>query len=130
MRAYKIKTSDRLFFTTAAVKGKNGVVTLTMLVDTGSTYTILPWEYLAPIGYRPPFHTGQARIVTASGLVVAPKVEVEWFSCFGLKLEPFALLAHTLPWNFAKFGILGMDFLQRAKAQIDVGNAQVLIAAE
>ncbi|MDZ7292414.1 MAG: retropepsin-like domain-containing protein [candidate division KSB1 bacterium] len=125
MRIYKLKRIGQLLFATGAVKGKDAIATFIVLVDTGSTYTILPWERLLAIGFEPAFAAGNVKIVTASGIVIAPVFKVEWLSCCGLLLPSFPVVAHTLPAEMSRFGILGMDFLRQAKAHIDVFNAQV-----
>jgi len=121
------KRIGQLLFATGAVKGKDAIATFAALVDTGSTYPILPWERLLAIGFEPAFATGNVKIVTASGYVVAPQFRSEWFSCCGLLLPSFPVVAHTLPAEMSRFGILGMDFLQQAKAHIDVFNAQLQV---
>lgn len=129
MITYNLARIDELLFTTGAIRGPERAFSTTFLVDTGSTLTLLPWELLATVGYNPPFQAGLARIVTASGIVVAPKVRVDWFSCCGFKFDAFPVVVHTLPSGLARFGILEMDFLRRAKARVDVPNAQLVVAA-
>jgi predicted aspartyl protease len=99
-----------------------------LLVDTGSTFTILPWEHLGTIGIEPIMSkVGETRIVTASGVIIAPKFKVDWLSCFGFMFESFPVVVYTLPEQMFRFGILGMDFLRHAKAHIDVFNAHVKV---
>ncbi|MFQ5627239.1 MAG: retroviral-like aspartic protease family protein [bacterium] len=120
MKTYTLKRIGQLLFTTGAVQGKTAVADFTSLVDTGSTYTILPFEHLLTIGYEPLLAEKKVRIITASGLVYAPKFKLDWISCFGVQLNSFSVVAHTLPSNLSGFGILGMDFLRPARVQIDV----------
>jgi predicted aspartyl protease len=125
MKIYKLKRVGHLLYTTGAAKAQGGILRFTLLVDTGSTFTILPWENLATIGIEPTSRVGETRIVTASGVIIAPKFKMDWLSCFGLSLDSFPIVAHTLPEQMSRFGILGMDSLRQAKAHIDVFNAQV-----
>ncbi len=98
-----------------------------LLIDTGSNYTILPFETLIKIGRDPSYIKPTVQIVAANGLFVAPKVKVEWIHAFGLKFESFPTLAHNLPAEFYADGVLGMDFLTRAKATIDIAKEQIIL---
>jgi predicted aspartyl protease len=129
MKKYRLTKVGMLLRTTGAVKCKTGIASIDLLVDTGSTYTILPWEHLIAIGYEPTMQLDTVRIFTASGYVVAPRFKSEWFSCFGLSFKSFPIVIHTLPSRLSGFGLLGMDFLYRAKAQIDVFHGQVIAEA-
>ncbi len=119
MKKYKIEKFGSLLFTRCAIKGKDGIIILKILVDTGSTYTILPWEALETIGYSPSESKNKARIVTGSGIIIAPRLSVEYLSAFGKKITNFGVVAHTLPLETYTKGILGMDFLTKVKAIID-----------
>jgi predicted aspartyl protease len=127
MKTYKLEKIGRLLFTKGAVKGEEGVFHFKLLVDTGSTYTILPWEYLSTAGVISLPSVGRAQIITASGTIFAPKVKVGWFSCLGLSYKSFPVVAHTLPLDLSEFGILGMDFLRKAQAKIDVPKSRIHI---
>lgn len=50
MKRYLLEKQGKLFFTRGMAKGIEGLLSLRFLVDTGSTYTILPWEGLEAIG--------------------------------------------------------------------------------
>jgi aspartyl protease family protein len=103
-------------------------VSFTSTVDTGSTYTILPWEQLTAIGLATYATDEQVRLTTANGIIVAPRIKSEWFSCLGHTFDSFPVVAHTLPSDLAKFGILGMDFMRQARVRIDVHDAQLRVA--
>lgn len=128
MRLYELKRIGQLLFTKGAIKGPNSTATFAALVDTDSTYTILPWEHLTTSGFEPLAAEGTVRLLTGSGHIIAPKFKVEWISCFGLRLDSFLIVAHTLPSDLSGFGLLGIDLLRQVKAHIDVFNAQVKVA--
>ncbi len=125
MTTYPLTQSGSLLYTNAALKGKNGVFHIRLLVDTGSTYTIMPWGHLAMSGLEPSLKVDSVQITAASGTIIAPRVRADWFSCCGLLLKSFPVIAHTLPSGLSSIGILGMDFLRAAKSQIDVFNSQL-----
>ena len=125
MRNYKLEKIGQLLFTTGAVKGKAEVMNFTLLVDTGSTYTILPWEPLEKIGLDPSLTDKKVSIVTASGIVYAPMIKVDWFSCLGKSFKSFPIVVHTLPPGLSPFGLLGIDFMRLAKVRIDVFDRSI-----
>ena len=95
-----------------------------LLVDTGSSYTILPIEALEKLGYDTHNLSRKVRLIGANGVVVAPLVTISWFNCLGQLLKNFTVAAHTIP--AASFdGVLGMDFLTRCRAVISVGEAEI-----
>lgn len=91
---------------------------ISLLVDTGATYTIVPVEVLNNLGYdirNPPGYcnnmvTGQGRIKQL------PIVLVSSLYCLGQRISDFPVLAYTLPDNPYWDGLLGMDFLTRFRA--------------
>lgn len=130
MKKYKLEKHGNLLYTNGAVKGNGIIVAVKLLIDTGSSYTILPFATLIKIGRDPSFIKPTVQIVAANSLFVAPKVKVEWIHAFGLKFESFSVLAHNLPSAFYADGVPGMDFLTRAKATIDIANEQILLSQQ
>ena len=58
----------------AAVGEPDGTKVINLLVDTGSTFTILPVEVLESIGLSAAASLERERIATGSGYIIAPKV--------------------------------------------------------
>jgi aspartyl protease family protein len=127
MKAYSLTKAGTLLITKAAVGGPDGVKILSLLIDTGSSYTIIPVEALESCGCSPANSQKHLRIVTGSGYIIAPVVELKWFSVFGLRIEAFDVVGHTLPFGGPIDGLLGMDILVRIKARIDLENSFIEI---
>jgi predicted aspartyl protease len=127
MKKYRLADSGTLLITKAAIAGPEGIKILSLLVDTGSSYTIIPVEALESCGCSPAKAKKHLRIVTGSGFVVAPVVQLNWFSTLGVKVDNFSVVAHTLPFSGPIDGLLGMDFLRKVKARIDLENGLVEI---
>lgn len=125
MRRYRLPQIGDLCFTHAAVKGPLGVAVLRLLVDTGSTYTILPVEVLEALGCDPTASKARERIATASGYLLAPRVTVSWIQALGKKRRNMQVVAHTLPPAGPIEGLLGMDFLTASKARIYLGSGVI-----
>jgi len=119
MKRYRLRKTGSLLITKAALTGPQGTKILNLLIDTGSTYTIVPTEALEATGCSPAESKEHIRIITGSGTILAPLVKISKFECLGHKITDFKILAHTLPPESAVDGLLGMDFLRKHKARID-----------
>ena len=119
-RSYTLTRTGRLLITRAAVRGPAGTKVINLLVDTGSTFTILPVEVLESIGLSP-----AKSIATGSGYIIAPKLRVRSFNTLGGEFRRVALIAHTLPFGGPIDGLLGMDILCRLKAKIAAASGIV-----
>ena len=127
-RRYSLSRSGSLLLARAAVTGPGSTKVINLLLDTGSTYTILPVEVLESIGISPAQSELHERIATGSGYIIAPKVRVSSLNTLGIKLRRFPVIAHTLPFGGPIDGLLGMDVLQRAKARISVADGIIEVA--
>jgi aspartyl protease family protein len=63
------------------------------------------------MGCSPAISREHIRIITGSGYLIAPTVQVTWFQCLGQKIDRMTVVAHTLPVGSVVDGLLGMDFL-------------------
>jgi predicted aspartyl protease len=129
MKKYSLKKSGSLYYTKAAVIGDTGVLSFDLLVDTGSTFTIIPVESLKILGYDIASSKERVRLITGSGYIYAPKINVQWIQSLGCKFESFPVVAHTLPPEMYFKGILGMDFLKQAEAIINTFQGEIEIRA-
>ena len=130
MRTYRLANAGALLITKTAIAGHEGIKVLSLLVDTGSSYTIIPFEALESCGCSPAESKKHLRIVTGSGFIVAPVVQLNWFSSLGIKIDNFNVVAHTLPFSGPIDGLLGMDLLGMIKARIDLENSLIEIPHE
>ena len=89
MKKYWLERYDKLLITRAAIGDKDGTRIVRLMVNTGSSYTILPLYPLEAIGSNPSVAKEKVRVLTASGLIFAPIVKVGWFNCLGHKISHF-----------------------------------------
>ena len=68
-----------------------------MALDTGATYTIIPWDIAEAIGYEPAYSRKKVTIITASGAEKAPLIVVDRMSVFGREVEGVECVVHDLP---------------------------------
>ncbi len=127
-RLYQLSRYQNLLVLKAAANEKEGIVRqFRLLVDTGSSYTVLGVNILANLGCDIQNPLRRIRTPTGGGIVEAPIVTVPWFSCLGKRLEHFPLVAHTLPSTTFVDGLLGMDFLNNVGGIIFVREGKIQI---
>jgi aspartyl protease family protein len=121
-----VSRQGNLLLVKAAIGGADGgIVVLRLLLDTGSSYTVLPVEVVEALGCETSRPLYRVRMVAAGGIIVASVVAVPWFHCLGLRVEDFPVAAHTLPPEAFVDGLLGMDFLLRCGAVISTRDGEV-----
>ena len=126
VKTYRLLQYGKLLLLRAAVGGRErGVVVLRLLVDTGASYTMLPVEVVEGLGYDTHHPLNHCRIMSASGIIIAPVVEISWLNCLGQRVEIFPVVVHTLPSGTFIDGLLGMDFLSHCQAVVDIGKGEV-----
>jgi predicted aspartyl protease len=123
---YPLQRSGNLLFLRASVSGKTGVsLRVRLLIDTGSSYTTLPIRVLEDLAYDISTAKKRVSIMTAGGMGGAPVLPIAAFDCLGQTLTDFSILALNLPFNPLMSGLLGMDFLSRVGATIDIKKAEI-----
>jgi hypothetical protein len=66
-------------------------------------------------------------ITTGNGIINVPIVKVAWINCLGEQVTQFPVLGLQLPVSGYINGILGMDFLVRFQAIVNIGKGQITI---
>jgi len=127
MKLYKVQRLGSLLVVRSYLKGPEAAVYPRLLIDTGSTYTIVAQEILESIGCSPGLAKERMRIATASGYEMCPVVWIQQFSCLGQCIEDWYVLAHTLPFGTYVDGLLGMDFMQSFPMDIRPFSAEVAL---
>ncbi|HAT13041.1 MAG TPA: peptidase A2A [Microcoleaceae bacterium UBA11344] len=122
-----LRYGQNLLAVQATVGSREGgdFVRVRLLVDTGSSFTILPVQVLQNLGYDTRNPLRRQELVTGQGRIYAPVINVSWFNCVGQFIENFDVFAHDIPPNLRIDGLLGMDFLTRFQAVISVGDAEI-----
>ena len=68
-----------------------------MVLDTGATYTMIPWDIAEAIGYDPAYSKKKVTIITASGVEKAPLIAVDRVSVLGKEARDVECVVHDLP---------------------------------
>lgn len=85
---------------------------LVMALDTGCSRTILSYETATAIGCDPAASSQRVRIVTGSGMVIAPVVTLKSIKALGKIVGNLDVACHNLPEEGFVDGLLGIDFLK------------------
>jgi len=122
-----LRYGQNLLAVQATVSSREGgdFVRVRLLVDTGSSFTILPVQVLQNLGYDTRNPLRRQELVTGQGRIYVPVINVSWFNCVGQLIENFEIVAHDIPPNIRIDGLLGMDFLTRFQAVISVSDAEI-----
>ncbi len=127
---YKLQKQGNLLWSRAAFGCNDSalIVTVRLLVDTGASYTMLSNRFIQSIAGKAIEPLRSESILTANGSITAPVIPVPWIHCLGNRIEQFPIVACALPTNAFIDGLLGMDFLIRCAAVIDVHKAEIYVS--
>jgi predicted aspartyl protease len=126
---FSLQRYGNLLCLKASVRGPSGdprVVRL--LVDTGSSYTVVPVPVLRDIGYSTDALGKTVSIMAAGGILRSPVIAVLEFNCLGQIATDFPVVAMNVPFNPVFNGILGMDFMTRYRSVIDLEKAEITLS--
>ncbi|MBI4690926.1 MAG: clan AA aspartic protease [Nitrospirae bacterium] len=127
MNIYKLERHGHLLMLKSFIEGGEGKAYPRLLLDTGSSYTIISQEILENIGCSPAIAQRRQRIITGSGYEIVPVVRLNKFHCLGKVIEGVEVLAHTLPYGTYVDGLLGMDFLNKFELEIRIHTGEIVI---
>ena len=125
---YQLKPHGRLLWTKAAFGCQNSdlIITARLLIDTGATFTALSDRLVNAI-VETPVILRQEPIMTASDRLMASVIAVPWINCLGQQINDFPIIALPIPSNAFVDGLIGIDFLRRHKAIIDIEKSEISI---
>jgi predicted aspartyl protease len=125
---YPLEVRNGLLFLRVAIgDGVRQPVIARLLVDTGSSFTVLSTEVLEDAGCNLQLPQGSIAITAASGIVRGKIFEVPQFSALGQTIEKFRVVGFNLPKSTDMDGLLGMNFMQSCGVIVDTGKACITI---
>jgi clan AA aspartic protease (TIGR02281 family) len=99
--------------------GPEGIKKIEMLIDTGATLCIIPFDIAIALGYNPSVSKEYTDITTASGSETMPLIKIEKLSLMGKEIQNVKTLCHDLPPTSRVDGLLGLSYLKHFKLTID-----------
>jgi predicted aspartyl protease len=124
---YPLERRNGLLFLRIAVGNRDAPVIARLLVDTGSSYTVISTRILQDAGCDLESALRKISITTAGGLIRAPIVQVSTLNGLGRSVTGYSVVALDLPVSAGADGLLGIDFLMLCGATIVVRSAQITI---
>jgi len=101
------------------ITGPRGSVWVDMILDTGSAFTTISWSDLKAIGYDPAIIADRQGIMTANGIIQAPKMRVSSITIGDLRAHEVEVICLDIPGLAGIRGLLGLSFLKHFKIMID-----------
>jgi len=125
---YPLEVRNGLLFLRVAVSdGVRQPVIARLLVDTGSSFSVLSTQVLEDTGCDLQTLQGSIAITAASGIVRGKIFEVPQFFALGQTIEHFRVVGFNLPKSVDADGLLGINFMRNCGAIVNTGNACITI---
>lgn len=120
MSKFKFNTKAPIIILTILLEGKGtSRQKIRMALDTGATYTMIPWKTAEILGLEPELSKERIEIITASGVEKAPLVTLKSMVVLGKRIEEVIVVVHDLPSKSYVDGLLGVKLLVDLKLKID-----------
>jgi len=123
MSKFKFNIKAPIIILTVSLEGQKGFKQkIKMALDTGVTYTMIPWKTAEILGLEPELSKEKVEIITASGMEKAPLVTLKSLVVLGKKIENVEVIVHDLPPKSYVDGLLGLKSLVELRLKIDFND--------
>lgn len=119
MSEFKFNPKQSIIICHAEIANQRVELSLKMAIDTGATYTMIPFEAAIAIGCEPLRAQRRIEITTGSSIEYVPIITIPKFRVFGIEIKDMEAICHNLPSQSPVEGLLGLNFLRKAKIIID-----------
>jgi len=120
LHSMSFNTKAPVIMLTILLEGKgNSKQKIRMALDTGATYTMVPWKTAEILGLEPELSKERIEIITASGVEKTPLVTLKSIVVLGKRIEGVEAVVHDLPPKSYVDGLLGVKSLVELKLKID-----------
>lgn len=128
MSKLKFDTSSPVIILTILLEGKsNTKQKIRVALDTGATYTMIPWKTAEVLGLEPELSKKKIEIITASGVEKAPLVTLNSILILGKRIEGVEVVVHDLPPKSYVDGLVGLKLLVDLKIKVDFSKGVLKI---
>lgn len=114
-KVYPLIRWGNLLLLRASVGNQQELRIIQLLIDTGSSFTVLPTDVLTELGCNLQQPGQQVSVIAAGGMIRAPKSIVPQFNCLGCTIENFSVVALDLPTRSPRSGTPWNGFLNHDK---------------
>lgn len=118
MGSLKFNPKSPVIVVRAKIKGAKFPLAARLALDTGATFTILPWKIVNQLGLS--IDPGQTELITtATTIETMPVVFIPEISLLNKTLKRVPCLVKDLPPEAGVDGLLGLSFLHHFKLTLD-----------
>ena len=108
----KFDSKSSIIVITPTLVGINGKrKKIDMALDTGATYTMIPWDIAEVLGHAPELSKERMELITASGVEKSPLITLNSLSILNKKANDVKTIVHDLPPKSYVDGLLGLSFV-------------------
>jgi predicted aspartyl protease len=100
---------------------------LNVVLDTGSSETVVIPEVLDEIGYNARAGDQITVMRSAVGREQGYLIHIERFACLGFQFSNFQVHAHDLPEGWGIHGLLGLSFLRHFNCELRLREGRMLV---
>lgn len=125
MGKFELDTTHGIILCKAKLINRRRSIFLKLAIDTGASFTMISVEATLAIGIDPSKSVHHIEITTANGIVFVPIIKIPSFKCFGVELKNMEVICHNLPPQSPVEGLLGLNFLKKAKVIIDFSKKTI-----
>ena len=94
------------------VVGPLGSRLVSMAVDTGATYVVVPWRIAEALGYNPAIAPRRITIATVTSVESLPLIKLRWVRALEGEAQDVEAVCHDLASGGTVDGLLGLSFLK------------------
>ena len=126
MAEFRFDPKQHIVICHAEIKGPKLELSLKMALDTGATFTMIPFEAALAIGCDPLRSRHKIDIITGGSIEYVPVITIPKFRAFGIEVKNMEAVIHNLSTQSPVEGLLGLNFLKKAKVVIDFSKNKVI----
>ncbi len=89
-----------------------GSYKLDMALDTGASFSMIPWDIAERLGYDPASSKDRIVLTTASTIEKAPLITLDRMKVLDVEAKDVMVVVHDLPPKSRVDGLLGLSFLK------------------
>ena len=111
----------------ASLSGPRGQADVRLILDTGSTTSLIRSAILVAVGYDPDASPDRVSVAMGSGIQLIPRIVLNRLSALGQHRVGFPVLSHSILPAAGADGLLGLDFLRGTILTIDFRSGQITL---